>query len=149
MNVNIKQRPEFKDLGIPQYETEGSAAVDLRAAIENTKTLNPGESMLIPTGLFIEIPKGYMLHITPRSGLALKKSISIVNSPGIIDSDYRGEIGIILINHGDDAFSIKRGDRIAQASFVAFGKATFNKVDELSNLNTQRGEGGFGSTGTK
>lgn len=147
MQVNIKLKEGFEDLGLPKYQTVGSAACDLMAAIENTITINPGEHRLIPTGVFMEVPKGYMLHITPRSGLAFKNGISIVNSPGIIDCDYRGEIAIILINHGFNHFAVKRGDRIAQASFVKVEQGQFTKVEHLSE--TSRGKGGFGHTGTK
>jgi dUTP pyrophosphatase len=148
MKVNIKLKEEFKDFGLPKYHTKDSAAVDLRAAIENEESIKPGERKLIPTGIYMEIPEGYMLHITPRSGLAIKKGISLVNSPGIIDADYRGEIGIILINHGREDFIIERGDRIAQASFVKFEAADWNEVEDVSE-NETRGEGGFGSTGIK
>lgn len=146
MKVNIKLKEGFEDFEY-EYKTLDSAAFDLRAAVPSTLTINPGEHRLISTGLFVEVPKGHMLHITPRSGLAFKNGISIVNSPGIIDSDYRGELGVVLINHGINHFAVNRGDRIAQASFVKVEQAEFNKVEELSD--THRGEGGFGSTGIK
>lgn len=145
MKVNIRIKEGFQDLELPEYKTSGSAAVDLRAAISGDVVLKVGESKLIPSGLFADIPEGYMMHITPRSGFALKSGISIVNSPGIIDSDYRGEIGIILINHGKFDFTVHRGDRIAQMSFLKVEQAEFEIVDELSE--TKRGEGGFGHTG--
>ena len=145
MNVNIKIKEGFEDLGELSYQTTGSAAFDLRAAINSIITINPGEHRLISTGLFIEVPTGYMLHITPRSGLAFKNSISIVNSPGIIDSDYRGEIGVVIINHGKFDFTIHRGDRIAQMSIVPVVQAEFEQVENISE--TSRGEGGFGHTG--
>ncbi len=145
MKVNAKLKEGFEDLGFPKYETENSAAIDLRAAIEETIILKPGEHKLISSGLFMEIPQGYNLRITPRSGWAYKHGISIVNSPGIIDADYRGEIGVILINHGKKDYVIERGDRIAQATLSKFEQAEFTAVEELSQ--TKRGDGGFGSTG--
>lgn len=145
MKLNIKIKEGFEDLELPRHMTPGAAAVDLRAAIEQTRTLNQGEPVLIPTGIYVAVPKGYMMHITPRSGLALKHGISIVNSPGIVDSDYRGEIGIIMINHSDMAFPIRRGDRIAQATLVKVEQIEFEKVNELDE--TERGAGGFGHTG--
>ena len=148
MKVNIKLKEGFEDLELPEYRTSGSAAVDLRAAINEPIIVKQGEYKLIPSGIFMEVPKGFMLHITPRSGLAAKNGISLVNSPGIIDSDYRGEIGIVIINHGKEDFVIERGFRIAQASFVKFEQAEWQKVDDVSKNHT-RGEGGFGSTGLK
>jgi len=145
MKLNIKIKEGFEDLELPRHMTPGAAAVDLRAAIEQTRTLNQGEPVLIPTGIYVAVPKGYMMHITPRSGLALKHGVSIVNSPGIVDSDYRGEIGIIMINHSDMAFPIRRGDRIAQATLVKVEQIEFEKVNELDE--TERGAGGFGHTG--
>ncbi len=145
VKVKIKLKEGCEDLGIPRQLTPGSAAVDLRAAIDKVITLNQNEPELVPTGLFMEIPQGYTMHITPRSGLALKHAISIVNSPGIVDSDYRGEIGIILINHSDEPFAIRRGDRIAQGSFVKIENSEFELVTELSE--TERGAGGYGHTG--
>lgn len=147
MKVNIKLKPGCEDIGLPEYKTPGSAACDLMAAINKPITLNPGDYAMIPTAVYMEIPEGYMLHITPRSGLAARNGIGLVNSPGIIDSDYRGEIGVVVINHGDNFFTIKRGDRIAQASFVRVEQAQFEKVEELSE--TKRGEGGFGHTGVE
>jgi dUTP pyrophosphatase len=132
----------------PVYATEGSAGLDLRAHIlEDIYILGPNEIKLIPTGVYIELPKGFFAMITPRSGLAIKWGISIVNSPGIIDSDYRGEIGVILINLGKEPFTIFNGDRIAQMIITSFEKVKFEIVDNL--LNTERGEGGFNSTGVK
>lgn len=137
----------------PKYETEGSAGFDLRAISFEFNgdcycddiILLPGRRTLIKTGLFVEIPKGYELQIRPRSGLALKHGIAVLNSPGTIDGDYRGEIGVILINHGYEPFEIKIGDRIAQAVLVPITQAAFKVVDKLGQ--TERGEGGFGSTG--
>ncbi|MFC2136334.1 dUTP diphosphatase [Bacteroidota bacterium] len=147
MKVNIKQKEGFEDLGFPKYGTEGSAACDLMAAIDEPVTIKPGETAFIPNGIFVEVPEGYLMHVTPRSGLAVKHGISIVNSPGIVDSDYRGELKTILVNLGKEDFVIERGDRIAQGSFVKVEQADWNKVEELSD--TSRGEGGFGHTGHK
>ncbi|MFH1589410.1 MAG: dUTP diphosphatase [archaeon] len=143
--IKLKVKKGYEDLELPKHSTTGSAAVDLRAAIDKIMVLSPGDSALIPTGLFVEIPEGYMMHITPRSGFALKYGISIVNSPGIVDSDYRGEVGVILINHGERYFEIKRGDRIAQATIIKHERAEFEVVDDISE--TKRGSGGYGHSG--
>lgn len=135
------------DNKLPAYETTGSAGMDLRAKIYNFITLRPGERMLIPTGLKIQLPKGYEAQVRPRSGLALKKGITVLNSPGTIDSDYTGEIGVILINHGKEDFIISSGERIAQLVFNKVEQIEWEVVDSLEE--TERGEGGFGSTGTK
>lgn len=133
---------------IPSYATEGSAGVDLRAhIIDGSITLQHLEYKMIPTGIHIEIPNGYMAMVTPRSGLSAKYGISIVNSPGIIDSDFRGEIHVILINNGKEPFKIYNGDRIAQMIITPYIKVNFESVQELSE--TVRGEGGFGSTKIK
>ena len=143
---------------IPQYATPNSAGVDLRAELygldnleelyDGTKgfTLMPGKSCLIPTGLFISLPVGYEAQIRPRSGLALKYGITVLNTPGTIDSDYRGEIGVILVNHGEFPYTIKNGERIAQMVIAKCERAYFNVVDKLDE--TERGDGGFGHTGT-
>jgi dUTP pyrophosphatase len=144
MRVKIKRVPGNDDVPFPKYQTPGSAAVDLHAAVKENIVLKPGERKLIPTGLATELPSGYVGEITPRSGLALKHGISIVNAPGILDSDYRGEIGVILINLGDSDFVVKRNDRIAQMSIKKVECAEFVE-SELSE--TSRGPGGFGSTG--
>lgn len=131
---------------LPEYATEGSAGLDLKAWIEDDSTIviKPGERRLIKTGLHIELPIGYEARIQPRSGLALKNGISIVNSPGLIDPDFRGDIGVILINHGDTDFEVRNGDRIAQMVISKFERIEW-KEESLSE--TQRGEGGFGHTG--
>lgn len=134
------------DVPLPRYETEGAAGMDLRAAVEIPAILNPGEIKLIPTGLAVSIPPGYEAQVRPRSGLALKFGIGLVNSPGTIDSDYRGEIGVILINWGDEAFTIRRGDRIAQMIISKVYQAEILQVDLLDE--TDRGQGGFGHSGT-
>lgn len=129
----------------PSYETEGSAGVDLRANIEDSIVLHPFERMLIPTGLFMEIPEGYEGQVRPRSGLAIKHGITVLNTPGTVDSDYRGEVCVILINLSQDQYVIKNGERIAQMVFSKVEKAAFAEVKELCE--TERGEGGFGHTG--
>lgn len=132
---------------MPQYETPNSAGMDLRAAIASSDDLilKAGSRALVPTGLKIELPKGFEAQIRPRSGLALKNGITCLNSPGTIDADYRGEVGIILINHGHEDFIIKRGDRIAQMIIAKVTQAIWQEANSLSE--TKRGEGGFGSTG--
>ena len=130
---------------LPGYETALSAGMDLRANLEKPVLLKSLERSLIPTGLFIELPEGYEAQIRPRSGLAIKKGISLVNTPGTIDADYRGEVGIILINHGTNPFVVKRGDRIAQMIVTKVYHARLEISSDLSP--TERNEGGFGHTG--
>lgn len=138
---------------LPTYSTEYSAGMDLRANLKNnegndeTISISPGERVLIPTGLYIQLPYGYEAQIRPRSGLALKYGITVLNTPGTIDADYRGEIGVCLINHGNDTFDIHHGDRIAQIVFAQVEQAALIEVSEL--VNTKRGDGGFGHTGIK
>ena len=132
---------------LPSYETSASAGLDIRAFIKEKCTLNSGERKLIKTGLFLEIPEGYEAQVRPRSGLALKNGITVLNSPGTIDSDYRGEIGVILINHSSEIFEINSGDRIAQLVFAKVEQAVWNETESINE--TERGEGGFGSTGKK
>ncbi|MBU0666673.1 MAG: dUTP diphosphatase [Nanoarchaeota archaeon] len=146
VRVNVKLRVGFEDF-LPVYGTIGAAAADLLAAVNESVVLKSGESKLIPTGIHIELPENFMMHITPRSGFALKHGISIVNSPGIVDSDYRGEVGVILINHGKEDFVVERGDRVAQATIIKAERAEFEIVNELSD--TERSYGGFGHTGKK
>lgn len=134
-----------KDLPLPAYQTELSAGMDLLAAVEEDIILEPGEIRLIPTGLKIAVPDGYEAQIRPRSGLALKHGISMVNCVGTIDADYRGEVGVILINHGQKSFPIARGERIAQMVINPIVQADFTLVESLDD--TERGEGGFGHTG--
>jgi dUTP pyrophosphatase len=131
--------------GLPAYATEGAAGMDVCANLEQTVTLQPFDRMLIPTGLFIELPEGYEAQLRPRSGLAIKQGITCLNSPGTIDSDYRGEIKIILINMSNEPQPIHHGDRIAQMIISRIEKASLVLVQELNS--TQRGEGGFGHTG--
>ena len=130
---------------LPEYATIQSAGMDLRASLEEPLTLAPMERRLIPTGLFIALPDGYEAQIRPRSGLALKKGITLLNTPGTIDADYRGEIGVIMVNLSDTQFGVCGGDRIAQMVVSRYEKAEWQEVDELDV--TCRGEGGFGHTG--
>jgi dUTP pyrophosphatase len=145
MQLNIKRVRDNNDLPLPAYQTVHAAGVDLRADIQENLTLQPGERTLIPTGIAIEVPVGYEAQIRPRSGLAIKKGISMVNTPGTIDADYRGEVGVIIINHGSEAVEIVRSDRIAQMVISPVVQPTIVEVQELSD--TDRGAGGFGSTG--
>lgn len=141
MKVRIKS-----DSGIlPFYETEGSAGMDLKAYIDEPVILKPGQRMLVPTGLYIELPAGYEAQIRARSGLSIKKGIGLVNGIGTIDSDYRGEIKVILINWGDEDFVIENGDRIAQMVIAKYERVEWEQSDNLSD--TERGSGGFGHTG--
>lgn len=132
---------------LPQYATPQSAGVDLKANIDNSITLTPGARVLIPTGLFLELPVGYEAQVRPRSGLAIKKGITVLNSPGTVDADYRGEIGVILINHGSEPFVINDGERIAQLVIAKHERAEWDLVDSLESLtSTERADGGFGHT---
>jgi dUTP pyrophosphatase len=137
----------LSDNDIPQYATPGSAGMDLRANLEEPVNLKPLQRQMIPTGLFIELPEGYEAQVRPRSGLANKHGITCLNSPGTVDSDYRGEIKIILINLSDSEQTIKHGDRIAQMIIAKVEKAKLELVTQLNN--STRGHGGFGHTGTK
>jgi dUTP pyrophosphatase len=130
---------------LPAYMTSHAAGMDLCADVVDEIVLLPGDRRLIPTGIAVAIPDGYEAQIRPRSGLALRHGIALVNSPGTIDPDYRGEIGVILINHGEEPFIIRNGDRIAQMVFSTFSRALFREVDHLDQ--TDRGDGGFGHTG--
>ena len=132
---------------LPSYETIASAGMDLRANITESITLNPLERTIVKTGLFIELPIGYEAQVRPRSGLAAKKGITVLNSPGTVDADYRGEIGVILVNLSNEPFVIENGERIAQLVIAKHERAEWQEVTELSE--TSRGEGGFGSTGLK
>jgi dUTP pyrophosphatase len=132
---------------LPHYETEASAGMDLRAHLEAAVILQPSERAIIKTGLFIELPIGYEAQVRPRSGLAAKKGITVLNAPGTIDADYRGEIGVILVNLSKEAFTVENGERIAQLVIAKHERADWHKVEELSS--TVRGAGGFGSTGVK
>lgn len=145
LTVKIQRLRSDSNNQLPCYMTTHSAGMDLYAELQEDLFLSPGERSLIPTGIALELPDGYEVQIRPRSGLALRHGITLVNSPGTIDPDYRGEIAIILINHGTEPFLIKSGDRIAQMVFSRFVRAQFTEVYELGI--TTRGEGGFGHTG--
>jgi dUTP pyrophosphatase len=134
---------------IPKYETPGSSGLDIAAHIESNIIIYPNEKALVSTGFSLSIPIGYEVQIRPRSGLAVKKNITVLNTPGTIDADYRGEIKVILINLGKEKFIIENGDRIAQMVVCPVVRADLEEVEELSDANTERGSGGFGSTGTK
>jgi len=145
--VRVERLSHAEGLPLPTYETGGSAGMDLRAAVSEDAplTLAPGARALVPTGLKIALDPGYEAQVRPRSGLALKHGITCLNSPGTIDSDYRGEVGVILINHGQEPFIIKRGERIAQMVIARHEQAEMIEVESLDE--TARGAGGFGSTG--
>lgn len=145
VSVRIKQEPGCDDLPLPAYETEHAAGMDLRAAITEAVTLAPGERAMVPAGIRIALPPGTEAQVRPRSGLAIKHGIGMVNSPGTIDADYRGEVKVLLINHGQEAFTINRGDRIAQMVIAPYLHADWRVVQDLET--TARGEGGFGHTG--
>lgn len=145
MDIEIKRLSHAMGLPLPQYQTLGSAGMDLPAAIENTKVISPGKRVLIPTGFSLALPSSLEAQIRPRSGLALTNGVTVLNAPGTIDSDYRGEISILLINHGSESFVIKRGDRIAQMVIAQVAQPRLVEVKNLSK--TVRGEGGYGSTG--
>ena len=136
-----------KQVSLPKYETSGSSGMDLAAYIDSNINIDPGRTAIIPTGLALSIPKGFEVQIRPRSGLAAKQKISVLNTPGTIDADYRGEIKVILINLGPKPFKVEKGLRIAQMVVCPIVQAQLEEVDDLSE--TERGKGGFGSTGTK
>ncbi len=144
MTINIINKSAHQ---LPHYETIASAGMDLRANIDEPVTLQPLERTIIKTGLFIALPVGYEAQVRPRSGLAAKKGITVLNAPGTVDADYRGEIGVILVNLSNEAFTIENGERVAQLVIAKHERAEWVAVDELSE--TSRGEGGFGSTGVK
>ena len=145
--IRLKRLPHSEGLPLPAYETDGSAGMDLRAAVAEDApvTLQPGSRTLIPTGLSIALPADHEAQVRPRSGLALKFGITCLNSPGTIDADYRGEVGVILANLGAEPFTVRRGDRIAQMVIAPVTRGAFQEVDSLDD--TARGAGGFGSTG--
>lgn len=146
IQLKIKRvRKKSQPLPLPAYQSDSAAGLDLLADIDQPLILEPGQRKLVPTGIAVEIPAGFEAQIRPRSGLAIKKGISIVNAPGTIDADYRGEIQVILINLGSKSVPVKRGDRIAQMILAPVVRAQIIETDELSD--TQRAEGGFGSTG--
>jgi dUTP pyrophosphatase len=145
IDIRIKKKPGCEDLPTPRYMSKGSSGMDIYADIDGELTISPGEIRLVSAGIYMSIPEGFEIQVRPRSGLAVKHGISIVNTPGTIDSDYRGLLGIILINHGKQPFAIKRGDRIAQIVVNKVIQADLTVVDELDE--TARSHGGFGHTG--
>ncbi len=145
--VQVKRLPHSEGLPLPSYATQGAAGMDLLAAVTTPLTLAPGQRTLVPTGLAIALPPGFELQVRPRSGLALKNGIVLPNSPGTIDEDYRGELQVIVMNAGQEPFTIERGMRIAQAVLAPVVRADWSEVVELDV--TARGAGGFGSTGTR
>lgn len=145
LRVAIRRLANGVGLDLPSYATAGSAGLDLRAAITAERVLGAGERALVPTGFSVALPGGWEAQVRPRSGLALEHGLGILNSPGTIDADYRGEIGVVLINHGSAPVTLRRGERIAQLVIAPVGRAVLTEVDELAP--TGRGAGGFGSTG--
>jgi dUTP pyrophosphatase len=147
VNVNIQRLDHGAGLPLPAYATDDSAGVDLPAAISGERILPPGGRELVPTGFSIALPRGYEAQVRPRSGLALRAGVTVLNSPGTIDADYRGEIGVILINLGSEPFVIRRGERIAQLVIAPVTRVAWQESVELSE--SKRGAGGFGSTGSR
>jgi dUTP pyrophosphatase len=143
--VNVQRLPHGADLPLPSYATAHAAGLDLMAAVSGEVTLAPDARQLIPTGLAIALPAGFEAQVRPRSGLALKHGITVLNSPGTIDADYRGEVQVLLVNHGQAPFVIRRGDRIAQMVVAPVTRIAWNVVEQLDE--TERGNGGYGSTG--
>ncbi|MDB5033064.1 MAG: dut [Chlorobi bacterium] len=147
LSVQISRiRDGFDDLPLPTYATDGAAGMDLRAAITDPILLEPGDRASVPTGIAIALPEGYECQVRPRSGLAARQGITMLNTPGTVDEDYRGEIQVIVINHGREPFRICRGERIAQAVIARYERVVWTEVKSLNA--TGRGNGGFGSTGT-
>lgn len=146
VRVDVKRLPHGDDLPLPAYATAQSAGLDLVAAVDADVILAPGERSLVPTGLAIALPPGYEAQVRPRSGLALKNGVTVLNSPGTVDADYRGEVGVILANLGAEPFTVSRGMRIAQMVVAPVTQLAWNEVDDLAD--SERGTGGFGSTGT-
>lgn len=144
-NINVKVVNQSGH-ALPHYATGASAGMDLKANLAEPKTLNPGERTLIPTGIFMELPEGFEAQVRPRSGLALKHGITVLNAPGTIDADYRGEVGVILINLGQAPFTVENGERIAQMVIASYTQVQWQQAETLSE--TERGSGGFGSTGS-
>jgi dUTP pyrophosphatase len=145
VEVFVRILPEGEGLPVPKPATPGSSGVDLMAAVTEPVTLKPGDRMLIQTGVSVSVPRGYEWQIRPRSGLALKHGVTVLNSPGTVDSDYRGPVGVILVNHGEEDFTVNRGDRIAQAVLARVEAVSVTVADQLAK--TERGHGGFGHTG--
>ena len=147
MRVRVTRLPHAAELPLPNYASAGAAGADVCAALDAELVLRPGARAAVPTGLCVEIPEGYELQVRPRSGLALRDGVGLLNSPGTIDSDYRGEIKIIMVNHGTSDVRLRRGDRIAQLILAPVSRATFEEAEALAP--SERGEAGFGSTGLR
>lgn len=147
IKILFKKLDHGQNVDLPSYESKEAAGMDIRAAVEENIILKPGERKLIPTGFQMALPEGYEAQIRPRSGLAYKNGITMLNSPGTIDSDYRGEVKVLAINHGSEPFTVSKGDRIAQMVIAPVYQPAIEEVDELPATN--RGDGGFGSTGVK
>ena len=145
MKLRIQRLPEGEGLPLPRYMTDHAAGMDLCAAVAETVTLAPGESLLIPTGLKIAVPAGYEAQIRPRSGLAARHGVTLLNAPGTVDADYRGQVCVVVVNHGREPFVVHRGDRIAQMVIAPVSRVEVEEVAELDD--TARSEGGFGHTG--
>ncbi len=145
ISIDLAVEPHGAGLPLPQYETDLAAGMDLRAALQEPVTLLPGERTLVPTGLRMALPPGYEAQVRPRSGLALRHGVTLVNAPGTIDADYRGEIKVLMINHGKEPFTLRRGERVAQLVIAPVIRAKWRAVDRLED--TARGAGGFGHTG--
>ncbi len=147
VTVQITQEPGCEDIPLPAYETEHAAGMDLRAAVQESISLEPGARALVPTGIRVALPEGYEAQVRPRSGLAIRHGISMVNAPGTVDADFRGELRVILINHGEEPFTIRRGDRIAQMIVAPITRIAWQPVQDLPE--STRGSGGFGHTGLR
>lgn len=147
IQVLIKRKPGSEDVELPRYMSEHAAGMDVRAAVEKDLVLEPGAIALVPAGFYMALPPGWEAQVRPRSGLALKHGVTVANTPGTIDADYRGEVGIILVNMGAEPFTVTRGMRVAQIVIARVPQAEIEEVDELPE--SDRGEGGFGSTGQK
>jgi len=145
--VRVRRLPEGRDLELPRPATASSAGIDLRARVDGSLSLAPGARAHMPTGIALELPAGYEAQVRPRSGLALRHGLTLLNSPGTIDADYRGEVGVVLINHGQETVTIRRGDRIAQLVVQRLPEIQFEEAEALAP--TERGAGGFGHTGER
>jgi dUTP pyrophosphatase len=143
--ITVQVKRTRLDAVLPRYQTSGSAGMDLHAALDAPIAIAPGARAMISTGLSFAIPNGWEGQVRPRSGLAAKHGVTVINAPGTVDSDYRGDVGVVLVNHGGDPFVVKPGDRIAQIVFARYSRATLREVDALDD--TSRGGGGYGSTG--
>ncbi len=145
MKIKVTRLPHGAEMPLPTYQSQNAAGMDLRAAVSDPLRLEPGKRALVPTGIAIALPEGHEAQVRPRSGLALKHGVTVLNAPGTIDADYRGEVGVILINHGEEAFEIHRGERVAQLIFAPVTQGEWDEVETLDE--TARGAGGFGSSG--